>query len=318
MKMKKIFLLSVMALGLWGCNKKEAVELKFDVVPEKTSYKVGDTVVFKIYGNPDQLSFYSGESGKEYDKRGGVIVEGDGTVLNLTFNTMKRYGSEAATGHPNTLQLYMTQNFNGGPYTTANIIEENWINVSEKFTIPGLASTDVYTSSGTVSLYDMESLGLKLDRTKPVYFAFKYKSNSGTNAVHPRVWIEQFNISSINKATQEPLLVTGMNGMGWNFVKFSGSITPTYNTNGLRFPSATADQAGSLIWAVSKGISLADYLNVSGVNYGTALKNMSTRKDEHTYVYKQPGTYKVTFVASNENVYGGDKVVKELEIVVNP
>ena len=55
--MKKIFLISLIALGLSGCNKKEAVELKFNAVPTKTSYNAGDTVVFKISGNPDQLTF---------------------------------------------------------------------------------------------------------------------------------------------------------------------------------------------------------------------------------------------------------------------
>ena len=313
--MKKLFLISIMALGLASCNKKEAVDLKFDVSTAKTSYKAGDTVVFKISGNPDQLTFYSGEVGKVYAEREGITVEGNGGVMNLTFNVMKRYGSESETnGHPNTLQLYMTQNFDE-KYTVGDFKEENWVNVSSKFTIPGIASTDVYTSSGTVSLYDM---GLNLDRKKPVYFAFKYQTRTEATQTHPRVWIQQFNIESVNKATGDLLPISAMTSMGWKFIKFSGTITPTNDSNGLRFPSIAAPKEGSKIWAVSKGISLADYINVTNVNRGVALKNMSTRKDEHPYVYKQPGTYKVTFVASNENVYGGDKVVKELEIVVNP
>lgn len=316
--MKKLFLISIIALGLTGCNKKEALKLNFDVSAAKASYKVGDTVTFKISGNPDQLTFYSGEDGKAYAQRQGVTIQGDGNVMNLTFNVMKRYGSESEiNGHPNCLQLYMTQNFDG-KYTTDGFKEGNWVNVSSKFTIPGIAASDVYTSSGTTSIYDMGSLGLNLDRKKPVYFAFKYETRTAGTQTHPRVYIQQFNIESVNKSTGVPLPITTITSMGWQFVKFSGTITPTNTADGLRFPSVTAPAEGSKIWAVSKGISLADYINVIDVNTGVALKNMSTRMDEYSYVYTKPGTYKVTFVASNENVYGGEKTVKEFDLVVNP
>ncbi|MBD1420866.1 DUF5017 domain-containing protein [Sphingobacterium chuzhouense] len=314
--MKKILVLFIVALGLSGCNKKEAVELMLDISVAKTSYNIGDTVIFEISGNPDQLTFYSGEEGHVYVKREGVTIEGDGSVMNLAFSTSKRYGTEAA--HPNSLQLYMTQNFDE-TYSVAGIKEEDWVNVSSKFIWSDFMNNNTdYTFSGTVSIYDLESLGLVLDRSKPVYFAFKYKTNAGTNQVQTRWWIESFNIESINIATQEPLLINNMTGMGWTFVKFSGGITPTYNVNGLRFQNAPAANEASLIWAVSKSVSLQNYLNIFDINRGIALKNMSTRIDEYSHIYTEPGTYKVTFVASNENVYGGEKIIKEFEIVVNP
>lgn len=311
--MKKIFLVALAAIMLTGCDKKEAVGLDLTIQPTKTSLKVNETLTFNISGNPDQLTFYSGEAGKQYELREGILIEGDGNVMNLSFSTLGRYGTTVA--HPNALRLFMSQKFSGN-YGVSAFKEEDWTDVSDNFVWSPLIGNDTdYKASGIKSVFDL----MTLDKDKPVYFAFRYKTNAGTNQIQSRWWIEKFDIESKNLATGDPLPLGQMSSMAWTFIKLGGGITPTYNTSGLRFPSAPAANEASLIWAVSKAVSLAPYKNLTNVNRGTALKNMSTRLDQYNYVYTQPGTYKVTFVASNENVYGGsEKIIKEFDITVTP
>ncbi len=316
--MKKLFLISIIALGLSSCNKKEAPELKFNVTTEKISYNVNDTVVFKISGNPDQVTFYSGETGKKYELRDGEIVKGD-TSLNLSFSTQRRYGLD--TDHPQSLRFFVSQTFNGN-YSTATFNESDWIDVTDKFTLSPIVGNDVdYTPSGTVNV---NNLGVTLDKSKPIYFAFRYKSGENKGSTHPRWYVNTFNLISKNALTGDPLTIGNVTSMNWNLLKLeSKGLSWTYAAaTGIRVASIASTVAApapaSLTWAVSKPVEFKAFEDVNGINRGTALKNMSTRLDEYTYVYTQPGTYKVTFVASNENVYGGGKVVKEVEIVVNP
>lgn len=76
--MKKIVYLSLLALiALAACNKKEVYPLHFDVASAKTSYAVGDTVSFLFSGNPDMITFYSGETGSRYANRKDVDSTGN-------------------------------------------------------------------------------------------------------------------------------------------------------------------------------------------------------------------------------------------------
>ena len=51
---------------------------------------------------------------------------------------------------------------------------------------------------------------------------------------------------------------------------------------------------------------------------GTPIKNMTTRADQFSFIYNQPGTYKVTFDAFNINVYGESRSVRDVELTINP
>lgn len=301
-----------MALGLASCNKKEAVELKFNVDTKQLEYKVNDTVTFKISGNPDQVTFYSGEQGKKYVDREGVEIEGDGKTMDLSFSTQCRYRNELA--HPNSFRLYISQVFTGN-YIASEIVESEWTDVTSKFTFSPSINNDVdYTASGKVSVYTLANL----DKTKPVYFAFRYESKSGTIQTHPRWYVDKFDLETKAAISGDPMNMGDITSLGWTFIKMFGDIVPTYNANGLRFPSATSDKIGSSVWTVSRPVSLGAFKNIINVNRGLALKNMSTKLEEYKYVFTKAGTYKVTFIASNENIYGGNKVIKEFDIVVNP
>jgi hypothetical protein len=309
-KMKKLTFLPLLILALTACNKKEVLQLDFDVRPEKASYKVGETVNFQISGNPDQVLFYSGEEGHKYIYKDRTQAQSDN--ITLEFATNRRYGSDAQ--QPNSFRLLASQTFNG-KYDAANINPADWVDITGAFTLSGIQSTDAaYVSSGVVNLTALTAQGFTLDKSKPVYFAFKYTGVTGST--QPRWWVNKFDlkttttdgqvlpVASISSATWTPVKVLTTSPVNWTF----GSDLI------LKFQGGGATIGSNQVWAISGGLSLTKVQPDAGV----ALKNMSTRMDNYTYRYTAAGTYTATFVASNVNIYGESKSIKEVQVVVAP
>jgi hypothetical protein len=308
--MKKIFIVPLLLMLFSACNKKEVAELNFSVRTEKTSYKAGDTVKFILSGNPEQLIFYSGLEGSKYVYKDRTNAESEN--ITLEFATNRRYGLDSQ--QPQSFKVFASQKFNG-QYTEANINESaDWVDITSAFTLSGLQSGDAtFVSSGVVNLLTLSSLGFTIDKTKPVYFAFKY--NAVTGFTQPRWWVNKFDIK-MTTTDGQLLTVAEIGTSGWTSVKFGTSpVAWTFGTDRiLKFQGGGTTTLSNQVWAVSNALNLTKVKP----DVGTALKNMSTRLDSHTFTYKQAGTYKVTFVGSNVNIYGESKVVKELELTINP
>lgn len=308
--MKRLIIVPLLALFFVGCNKKEAVHLDFNVASPSNTYSVNDTVKFNITGNPDQLTFYSGEVGHKYIYRERLFAESD--HITLTFASNKRYGTLAT--QPNSMRLLASQKFSGD-YSEPALDETEWVDISDAFAFSPIVGNDNYTSSGEVNLLSLENMGLSIDKSKSIYFAFVYQGITGTT--QPRWWFNQFDINII--ATDGQVLPgADIGSAGWRSVKLSDSpvdwvIDGTPATR-IRYQGGGAAVGSNDAWIITSAINLT----AVQPDAGEALKNMSTRMDEYSHVYTTPGTYTVTFVASNQNVYGGDKVVKELEITITP
>ena len=64
--MKYITLILLLST-LFGCKKvNDTGVTDFNVSLDKSTFNIGEEVVFKLSGNPFQISFYSGEAGKDY------------------------------------------------------------------------------------------------------------------------------------------------------------------------------------------------------------------------------------------------------------
>lgn len=78
MKLKYIALLLLITC-VSACSKvNDAPVADFDVKTSTLEYKAGDEVTFSFTGNPFQITFYSGEKGKEYQYR---ITPGPGSDM---------------------------------------------------------------------------------------------------------------------------------------------------------------------------------------------------------------------------------------------
>lgn len=293
--MKKLIIFSVVTILLIACDKKEVVKLDFNVEANNTTINVGDTVTFAISGNPDQLTFYSGETGSQFENR--ERTNADGTPI-LEFTSFRQYGVQV-----NTLFLLASTDFTGD-YSEAGINNATWTDITDQ----AIFSTNAdNTPSGEIDLSAFKS-------DKPIYLAFKFVGVGGTTQ---RTWtIKNLAIKNeLDNGLQIP--VATIADAGWSILNFNNSTSTrqwTANATQLQFQGGAATIGDNLGWIITKPI----FLTKVSPDKGTALKNMSTRMDTFQYVFNNEGEFIVTFVAANENVYGSSADVKEIKIKVNP
>src|SRR5688572_10251951 len=97
---------SLISIDLFASRAKEKVEAPdFEVSTASLTYKAGDSVKFKISGNPDNLMFYSGEQGHKYELRQRDSAEND---LQIEFKSLVQFGVIYQN-----LQLMVSNDFNG-------------------------------------------------------------------------------------------------------------------------------------------------------------------------------------------------------------
>ncbi len=299
-------------LGIMSCNKVEVETPVFDVKVDSLTYKVGDEVEFKFTGDADQITFYSGESLNDYTYKDGRIEEV--LSINASFSTAIRYG--LGNGQKDMLSVWISSDFNGN-YTIEDIQNATWKNnVSKNFVLAPstMDNSDAanYVPSGVLDITSEAEEG------KPMYFAFKYRKDDPTKT--QRNWF------------MRNIVVNAVTNLG-NYSLFDGSafkevydnnfVTDTERnssvTSGgvitLRSPSTFDTRPLVEVWAISPPISTED-TNL-GPDKGTPIKGFrDLKKDNHSYTYIKEGVYTATFVASNSNLYGESKVVKQITITV--
>ncbi len=304
---RSFYIASLLVLAiLISCEKKEAIPLKLEVHTAKNSYKVGEQVLFHISGNPDQLTFFSGEEGHKYiyRERTKAIPQ----AVTLEFASNRRYGTDAQ--QPNSLRLLVSQQF-AGVYQPDAIKESDWADITAAFTLSGIQANDAtYVSSGQVDLSKLSTLGFNLDANAFIYFAFKYRGTTGST--QPRWWINHF---SLNTETTAGVIlpIANLQTAAWTSIGLENSPVPwLLSSAGLRFQGGGATIGSNQVWAISKPLDLTSVTPDKGV----ALKNMSTRIDTYAYTFTAPGTYEITFVGSNSNVYGAYPAIKTVTLEV--
>ena len=144
-------LLAACTLLLAGCRKsfEEVGNVKFEVSTRSETFKAGEPVRFDFDGNPDFISFYSGERGNAYAyKDKDRIVE---TEMTFSFMTTTTAGT---SGYPNPARVpvcYSTEF--SGEYTEEAVRAATWIDITDLFSMPtGPGGTGVMWGAGdTVS-----------------------------------------------------------------------------------------------------------------------------------------------------------------------
>src|SRR5688572_28419264 len=103
---KIIYSLIIPAALLSACSKQLSKSDKtFDVSAEQTTVNKGDTVRFHFSGDPDIISFYSGETGKRFEFINRSSA--NGTPV-LRFRSLRANGSQ-----PNSLTVFVSGDFQG-------------------------------------------------------------------------------------------------------------------------------------------------------------------------------------------------------------
>ncbi|NLO71290.1 MAG: DUF5017 domain-containing protein [Porphyromonadaceae bacterium] len=318
--MKSNIILFFIAASLFfvACNELEYVKTpEFSVTADKQIFTMGDTVIFNISGNPDLISFYSGESGNDYayafkDR----ILE---ATAELSFQSqVRRQSGPNSYCQEDQFYLYVSNDFKFSGQSAADSVADvqaaTWTDITDLFTLCELecASTTAYQHSGVVDVSDIFEEG------KVTHFAFRYVNRPYSDYGNGNIWrFSSFTLDAITDAGSVP--ITSQNAANWMPVfigegwEQTGRFTNTGTIVTMRGPST--NDVEQELWAVSTGLTFGD-TNL-GADLSVAIKTTNeVPLTQFKYVYTVPGTYTATFVAKNANIYDSKEVIEQIQITV--
>lgn len=309
--MKPRYLLFAALIAL-GCQKQEVEAPEFEVSTAKTTYKANENIQFNFSGNPDVISFFSGEIGKRYEMLNRETASG---APKLAFTTVRAQGTQA-----NSLQLMVSTDFQGTTLDSATTVSRinaaTWTDITSRAAL----STGASLASGNIDLSDIAAGG------KPVFIAFKYNGAlgsiqnkwtiSGLTLTNTLADGTVYTIANLGTAAIANYGVSTVFSPGWVGYRTAGGFNWQVGTS-LIVTGATSvatSTTNSTSWAISGPIKLN---KVSG-DVGLAVKEASTRVDNYNFTYVTPGDYTATFRAANTNRYGSGDIIKQIKITVTP
>jgi hypothetical protein len=296
---KLLFALALITVIFSSCTKRDKVDVpnSFQVATEKQSYHVGDTVRFIFSNIPENIVFWSGTPGHKYEYRKRTFAEGN--VITLNFKSYSQYG----VADQSNIKLLVSTNFNG-TYDSANIKNATWQDISGRATWSTGADQ---TSSGDINLDDFAAT------KKDMAIAFRYVTSAIADANTQNRWVfRSFDLKSTSAEGGATALAT-IATAGWKAWTFLDAPT-TWTISSTQLVSNRSFTALNDDWVITKLFNP----NKVTPDQGQAIKNISTALNDYSVVYDKPGTYKVTFVASNASYTNQETLIREVELTVEP
>lgn len=272
---------------------EEEIPASLSVLPDKVECKAGEAITFSLSGSSaDNVVFYSGESGHNFDFRERFYADNDMVV---NFETLVRNG----TGPDGLLKFKVSTDFDG-VYEKEHVEAATWIDLSDKFKF---STGGNYIPSGEISL--KEAAGN--DPNAKLYVAFHHKDER--EAANRADWI----IRNI-----ELCLISPENFRGANLLAFSKQtwlgvdcLNPNKNWD---VTSVRAYLGGGGLkasanddWIISKPV----YIRKGAPDTGVSLGTVTTKEHKHTY--NTPGTYKAVFDWYSGSKYSQEEITIEVK-----
>ncbi len=305
-------LLALAPCWLVSCtSEEETVDApQFTATAPGGVFKVGEPVVFQFEGNPDFITFYSGEAGNAYDYRNQDRIGPAVPTLSFLEHTMA--GTQGLP-NPAYAPIFYSVDFDGD-YTEAGVRRATWVDLSRNFNYPTDTNQDV--PSGTMYIDDL----FPKDGS-PLYLMFHYavQKHTGKNG-RTEIRIMNFRINGITAAGT--IALYNHQSAGFQFVfaesylKNNVTQTPAVGSSYLQLRTDFKPLADMEFWTVSDGLYCPDKVN-TGPDMGVGIKAVADpTMTTYSHTYNKPGEYTVTFVAANSKVYGRKEVVREMKITV--
>ena len=325
-------------------------EVDFDVsvynnsMISTTTFHINDTVNFKFSGNPDHISFYSGEVGREYKNANRISQKS--YIDTLTFTSKMD-----TVGKAGLLRLYISKNMKA--YTQLNskdslsVLAANWTDISSRAV---WANSTTAISSGKISLNDLAA------SDSMIWLAFRYtalaltlQSSWSVSALTLKHYADNTTYTILSTASMLPTsFPTYSVSGGWGIVDLLPRIgtrgwVPTGGTTGnttlgqsLATNASTSKftVTGSYkyinsatdmdTWIISGPIDLSRTLPDAGIQIKNYSENAMTiskgfyasRNANYTYRFTKAGVYTVTFEAVNDTRDKQKKITKSIIITV--
>ncbi len=294
---KKYFLIVLAGVFLFSCSKEIKLKpLSFDATVNKVTMATTDTAVFTFSGNPDYITFYSGEPGSRYEFRNRT--SDTSTNLQLKFST-------ATTTHTSgTLSLMVSDNFNG-TFDSANVRSATWTDITSRAT---LATGTTVVASGTISLADFAAA------KKPVYIAFKYAAVAG--ATQKKWTITGLTLSHVlaDKSYTIGDMTATAPSMGWKPADVSNTAINWTSALVITGNTTAASAVTTEDWMIMGPVDLSRVLPDAGTPIKAVYEGMN--KFPYYYKYTAVGSYNAVFVASNTNRDAQESMVKTIPVTV--
>lgn len=252
---------------------EEEVPASLSVLPDKVECKAGEPITFSLIGNnANNVVFYSGESGHNFDFRERFYADNDMVV---NFSTFVRNGADQL------LKFKVSTDFDG-VYEKEHVEAATWIDLSDRFIF---STGSDNTLSGETSLKEMAGN----DPNAKLYMAFHHKDERET--ANRADWI----VRKFELALISPENFRGTNQMGLSKDAWFGvdCLNPKKNWD---ITSARAYLAGGGAtatanddWVISKPV----YIRKGTPDKGVALNSVTSK--DYIYTYNTPGVYKAVF-----------------------
>lgn len=311
--MRNSILIILSLFVLSACdNMLEDVDFNVALSSENV-YKVGEKIRFNIAGNPDYITFYSGEQGYNYDNIQRSVANDSALKVYLSF--VAKVESRPAN---NSLKVLLSDSFQGikgenFDEDSLAIVNGNWLDKTSECNLP-----TAQNGSTTVNLDITDFIN------KNTCVAFKYEAQSSALSGQP-----QWTISGLK------LILVYSNGnetVGLKAVVMGFSSFDMLNRNDNPYLSSTLQgrwnvsspqvsfvmnytQAGgtkNLDYAISSPL----IINSTVPDIGIGIGDLRERVTYYEYEYQKAGTYNVAFVGKNANVNGEKSLVRKINLTI--
>jgi len=297
--MKKLFIAVLTGLLFSACTKEEVEAPSVEVSVDKVTYNLGDTVRFKFSGNADYLAMYSGESGSKYENRDRLRADGKITC-EITTRLLNTLGARS-------LWIYATTDLNA-LRDSASIVNANWIDISNRYTIPTVAQT-VQTAIGTADLSDI------VKPSKPLYIAFRSNVKTIATGAQDRWTIGKVLIQNQYNDGSGTSIVGEIKNMAWKTLNVKNDPIHgwTVTSTTISLSTAARDAKETENWVVSGPL----YPDAANRDYPKTVKDiLQVLPETYEHVYKAKGVYKAYFVSLNSRNGQTTTTTREVEITI--
>lgn len=333
MKLNKLLIaISIASFTFASCESEFTKDAELDVNVatgngisfdgQTITVKNGTPVEFHFKGDPDFLTFYSGEAGKEYKYRERTTVdESEVETSTLKFKLTPQYGNPA-----NILTMYVSSDFPGiekGNFEADSVLVEQhaWETLIPASDFPTATKAQDFaidmkpylgkriaiaicyrgqTNSVAQTRFTFSNIQILNQMSKGQETTF----TAGSFGFTPINMLHRHNLSDQKSMTSNRAYGTVTNNTSgiWNFK----------DMNAFFIHSSNANTELKYSWLVSNLF----VVNACSPDAGTGLKNVTQSLDSYQYTYKTPGTYTATFVATNGNYKQESSVVREYKVMV--
>ena len=338
MKSKQVFFLIVAVIVFITSCEDQLVSPDFDVtatVTKTQKYNETGTEMLDVYqvsfvftGNAKNIVFYSGENGAEYRNRNRAY----GMVIPHV-----QFSAAYAGDFPNSLRVLASNNFkpeyeyfqgreNRTLYTKAGVEAATWIDINNRFTLPGNQLTAGIHKSG-------EAVFSEFHHNLPLFIAFRFDADRASDpSLSIGQWtFSQFSIRNVFDDGTSAFYVNNVLDRNWKTVDLANPTTVTVSgnrivLNGNQYSVTKTDGEGNEVEEIFQTttvktmlISRPFYPSQVETDKGSAIKSVEENLFEYTHIYIDPQVESVNavFVATN-SLYGKTiQEVKQMNIVFN-